>query len=913
MRNLEVTEGEAWGEPQMSHTMNPLEITIDEDHSIVLSPAEAHSNRGPLSPGLAALISPREAEWGGMVARFPGIPGANPANTSSPMGFIAHQRQHSANENGMFLPRDALMTLNRLTREVSPDEKSEISRLHEMKERSEMSTPSRPRSMDGATPATDASFSKLSDYSFTQLSIPSPGGFFSSLKGNARHTWCLEKGSLTPSVPTSAVAEHFYFNMDSVNVKETVLSVEDTNLTEGPPTARQATFDPAITAQDRRNSTGSSETDDLYGADSQPKADVFPSPNSVQYEQAYEEELKQAAEAHLDRTSSWLAAQTSYLSILRESNPVNNPTDYLPSPHPALQEDRLERSNTIDSNIRKTVRFLEEARSATALVPPPNILTALSPSKDTNVSSPKSGGTSPESANSNKEAIFYSAFSRLLDDASYKRRNRDSFVHSAARIEALRSSRLALPVQHIDSLMGQYWLQAPQRPKYSGPFNSNPRATGIFERNTAALMYDTVEREQAALRAMSAGTWEVDALRSLFCGRLLSCEAACQRLATKSTIPLDDPASVGAKRLRVLDIGGTATGNWGWHAACEWPNVKVYTVITKEQSTSQRPRGVARPIGPDNHRTVSVPHLWQLPFKSNHFDVVSARSLHMLLRAEPVPGVKEINEWDLALREIMRVLKPGGHLDFLILDAGISKAGTRGEALSVEFGFELKKRGYEREAARQWLPKLKNQGFVGCKRAWMFLPIGRKDEHPEIEFLAAPRPVSEVSTISKIVKQYMNVEAVQGPVGSTQDVADITGLLGARMWEEWILKIRMEGGREKSRLLEGIDEVLEEGKINGSGWKCVVGWCKKPRVRKGEGRRGSGRAEIKIHLGDDDKTPMPTPFPTPMGSEFDTRTMVEEMREKSGHESLLSQATRSSAEVGIVPFMIQTSPQRARV
>ena len=159
-------------------------------------------------------------------------------------GHLGRNRPPQASENGVSLPNDALATLNRLTRQVSPDEKSEMSRFKEMKERSESSTPSRPRSMDDATPATDASFSKLSDYSFTQLSIPSPGGFFSSLKGNARHTWCVDKGSRTNSVPTSAIAENFYFNWDTLNVKdtvkETVIAVEDTNTTEGPPTARQA-------------------------------------------------------------------------------------------------------------------------------------------------------------------------------------------------------------------------------------------------------------------------------------------------------------------------------------------------------------------------------------------------------------------------------------------------------------------------------------------------------------------------------------------------------------------------------------------------------------------------------------------------------------------------------------------------
>jgi SAM-dependent methyltransferase len=351
----------------------------------------------------------------------------------------------------------------------------------------------------------------------------------------------------------------------------------------------------------------------------------------------------------------------------------------------------------------------------------------------------------------------------------------------------------------------------------------------------------------------------------MYGGRLLASEAACQRLKAKATVPLDDPACIGSKRIRVLDIGGTSCASWAWNAALEWPNVKIYTVITKEQSQSQRPSGKPKPEAPNNHRTVSVPHLWQLPFRSGHFDVISARSLHVLLKNNPVPGVPEIDEWDLTLRECQRVLKPGGFIDYMIMDSTIAHAGPRGDAMSVEFGFELHRRGYEREAARSWLRRLKKEGFVGVKRAWVFMPMGRKPPK-EVEenahgfigewkswrqgakpFVPAPRPISEVSTISKIVKQYMDVEAVQGPVGSTEDVADLTGLLGARMWEEWLVKVRAESGRERSRWLEGVDEVIEEGKENGSGWKVLIGWARKPKPEKG---KKAERAEITVAVED---------------------------------------------------------------
>lgn len=834
-RQLEIGEDESWGTPA-DISSNPLEITVDEEHSVILSPAEAHGPRSALLPSAGpyrTLPSAREREWGDMVIKFPAVPGAlhHSGDTSFPefkgSSKVPYRTPSAAGtESGVMLSNDALQTLQNLTKEVSPDQLSDCSqdaRNEEMRERNEGGSLRHRRSLDGLTPATETSLAKLSEYSFTQLSIPSPGGFFSSLQAGTRNTWCLNRstGNVPTSVPTSAVAERFYADWQRRDeIKETTLVMEDASTTDGPPTARQAQFNTASsmtgTANGRRPSIStSSEDDDMYGAG--PIEPIFAAPAEVEYEEAYQEELQQAAEQNMDRTSNWLAAQTSYMSALRETNPVNKPEDYAPSPDHSLNEEAESRprSASVDSHIRKTVRFLEAAKETVF--------------KDADCSA-KSAGASPDSEPGESNPVFYEAFEHLLN----RRNRRDAFLASGPRLEAIRASRVATPAKHVDSLLGHLNLDATIRPKYSGPFNQNPRATGIFERTQASLAYETAEREQRALASVRASTWQTEALRAIYNGRLFASRLAHERLKARATLSLTDPACVGAKRVRILDLGGESNASWGWSAAREYQNVKVYTVVTKEQAASQRPAGEPKPEGPANHRTVSVPYLWQLPFKNNHFDAISARSLHLLLKANPVPGAPEIDEWSMTLKECMRILKPGGYIDFIVMDSSIARAGPRGEALSVEFGFDLHRRGYTRDPARTWLRRLNKEGFTNTKRAWMFWPLGRKSDASEFEqgaraFLSAPRPVSEVSTISKIVKQYLDVEAVQGPVGSTQDAADITGLLGTRMFEEWLVKIRQEAGRESARLLEGIDDMLEEGKSNGGGFRVLVGWARKPR------------------------------------------------------------------------------------
>ncbi|ETN44923.1 uncharacterized protein HMPREF1541_09798 [Cyphellophora europaea CBS 101466] len=838
-RQLDVVEGEAWGQPE-NITSNPLEITVDEEHSIMLSPQEAHGPRSaiPLPAGLyQSLPSAREREWGEMVTRFPTIPGATPQSNDSPFPMLKGTRKDmlrtesgSGSESGVMLPGDALRTLQRITRAISPDELSDCSkslRDQEMRERSEGgSYASRRRSLDDMTPATEGSFAKLSEYSFTQLSIPSPGGFFSSLQAGSRQTWCMNR-SVNNSVPTSAVAEKFYYDWTSRGeIRESTVTVADSSSTDGPPTARQPVFNidstkagangshPAGASHDRNSSVSTSSEDaDMYGpGDDGP---TFAAPTPIEYEEAYEEELKQAGEQNLGRTSNWLAAQTSYLSALRETNPVNDPADYAPSPSPFhVEDDNPPRRASIESQIRKTVRFLEEAKTV---------------GEPAGGSLQSSGNSSPNEQDE-RNPVFHAAFSHFVKNIGEK----DAFLAAGTRLDGVRANRIANPSRHIDSLFGRMNIEVAARPKYSGPFAQNPRATGIFERTEASLAYEVAEREQRAMACIQASAWQVEALRATYNGRLFASRVADERLKLKATLPLSDPACIGNKRIRVLDLGGESNASWGWSAAHEFPNVKVYTVLTKTQAACQRPPGEPKPEAPENHRTVSVPHLWQLPFKNNHFDMISARSLHALLKANPVPGAPEIDEWTMTLKECMRILKPGGYIDFIVMDSSVARAGPRGEALSVEFGFDLHRRGYEREPARSWLRRLKKEGFVATKRAWMFWPMGRRPDAGEADqgaraFIPAPRPVSEVSTISKIVKQYMDVEAVQGPVGSTQDAADITGLLGTRMYEEWLVKVRKEAGREDVRLLEGIDEVLEEGKSNGGGFRVLVGWARKPR------------------------------------------------------------------------------------
>jgi SAM-dependent methyltransferase len=780
MQNLR--EGVSWDSQHAIRLRHDVDSARDDTESESMS-----------SNGEAVIEQP--IDWD-EVGNFPRIPGATPQEMSPIMPNLQGLgvlRPASPSDCGVLLPSDALRTLNHLALNRAFDARSESSIGDEAEMREQMYQPSRPRSADGATPA-----SNMSDYSFSQLSIPSPGGFFSSLKSGMRHTW-FPGSSKQSNPPSSTTAENFY-NVpwhQPQNIVEQVVEVDEAN-NDGPPTARQHYVNAPSNAPStaRRVNIDNSTTLANSANDSQSLPSSIETAKEIsqtpqlryEYEEAYESELLHGAAAHLDRTSTWLTAQVTYLSALSETNPANNVNE-----SPCSQTERmLETKDSAESPTKKVVRFREETS--------------------------KTDAGDAEQIGQREEQAYYHAFQHL----AHHGKRRDGFVLGTPRFDAVQASRVALMGEHIDQLNGKYEVREPTRPKYSGPFSQNPRATGVLDYTPAQMEFLEVEREKGVLDQITPTYWVTDALKYLNGGNLLISNAT-QRLA-KADHPVD-ATRAGKKHVRALDLGGNQSCDWAWHCAEQFPNVRTYTVITPSAATNPNV------TGPTNHRLVVTPQLWKLPFKDNHFDVISARSLHSMLKHEPVPGQSEIDEYDLCLKECYRVLKPGGYLEFMLMDADITHAGPLANAMSVEFGFKLKTRGYDPAPTKSFLRRLRKTNFVDVKRAWMFLPAGAPTRESN---LPTSRPSGE------------GLAATHGRVGSTADVANVTGLLGSWMWEQWMLKLQTETGVEKEKLLKGVAGVIEESRTCEAGWRCLSGWARKPKsmpiAKQGVGKKAGGRA-----------------------------------------------------------------------
>ena len=665
-------------------------------------------------------------------------------------------------EMGVELPFEALVTLQHLSLDTSAPRDLDLNGRNET-EMQETHFPPRQFSAD-LPPA-----SSTSEYSISQIDIPSPGGFFASLGSNARHTWHL--GSIPPSAipPSSTTAEQFYncpWNRDLAPPVEHILEVNSQGVdTDGPPTARQV----PLTAE---------STQTAFYIPNNPEP-VYSSP-IVDQDDDYEQIIQETAEKSLDRTSAWLAQQTSYLSALRETNPVNDIS--------AKAEQELKRSSShvrndsLGSPIRKAVRFLESEAAKHEYCHPKE--------------------EDPE------DHLYLDAFKHIITNT----KKSDAFRHRLTRSDSIQSVRLCLPHEHLQSLQGRYHLTQIERPNPQRPISTMPgKETNGEDISTEQKVIARVETERQALDQVNARAWVVEASKYLAGGSLLSSPARCM---TVKTPKLGDIQNGRVRNPgRVLDLGGLPNGDWAWHCAREFPHARIYTATTDSHLVDSCIQG------PRNHRQAAVANLWTLPYPDNYFHAISARSLYAFLKTEK-PAGEEIDEYELCLRECLRCLKPGGYLEFSLQDSEIVNAGSRGSAVSVEFGFNLKTRGYDPTPTKGWLARVKRAGFNDIKRAWTFMPMGsHTKEIPQV-------PETPPPNVSTFENERARVEAVHGPVGSTTDAATLSGLVGSWAWEQWMLRLQMEMG--KDTLLEGVGAVLEEGKRTGAGWRCLSGWARKP-------------------------------------------------------------------------------------
>ncbi|KAL7921711.1 hypothetical protein ACQKWADRAFT_295054 [Trichoderma austrokoningii] len=651
----------------------------------------------------------------------------------------------------------------------------------------------------------------------TRLSIPSPGGFFSGLSPQSRNTWhprtlsAIEiipttttaeqfyrcpwnaSSSPAPAVPKREEAEDFYRTMSltsSAPVEHIVEVSADQDIEDDMPTAR-----PIIHMPTNEEST-----------EAAPDAEVIPTEIVEDYDPSYARKQQLEALSNLDRTELWLTAQRVYLQgvdTVEDNGALETIAEDLDEEDGDMVKLEVkpssEKPGQKDAATKKVVRFS-------------NIITTTVIAK------------SLPSKLLRQESAYYRAF----QDYVVRTQLADIFVFQLSRFEALQAQRVALRSAHHSQLLGKYQLSVV-------PQSAKKRLSANVVRGDDVLLDDPEtlrkEKEAEAMKQMAMATWHVAAMKFLNGGKLISAPIA-KRLARLSRLGSGKDGA-GRDRTRILDLGGQATCDWAWHCALTYPNAKIYTVTTK----AVRQLSNSNIRGPPNHRQVAVDRLTKLPFADNQFDLISARELHSLLK---FIGENGEDEWESCLQECMRVLKPGGYLEFSLLDSDIMNAGPLGLAKSVEFGFTLKTLGYDPNPTKLWLGRLARAGFRDARRAWLCLPMGSR---PVVKPPTPPTPPPK-DNFSGPDPKVCQMDAMV--MGSTDDIANVCGIAGGWSWERWLLRCEMEkvagelrlvdtvtagpAIKEAGKCLEGMHAVMEEGRNCRAGFRMLNGYTRKPQV-----------------------------------------------------------------------------------
>ncbi|KAF2727260.1 verprolin [Polyplosphaeria fusca] len=576
----------------------------------------------------------------------------------------------------------------------------------------------------------------------SELSIPSPGGFFASLHSNVRHTWSMPRKA-NESGPNTSTAEKFYqlpWDSRRNTIAEQTVTLGGSTLDgydDGLPTSR-----PVVLA----------DIDESLEV-----KEIDPSKTIFQYNERYHVELQKLSTANLARTGHWVEEQDELQAALREMNDLGSPS---------LSSSSHSRGNSLDKVVKKSVKFAEDPKK------------------------------SPTEEKAPKQIVTYVQGLEYICERS---RKNDPFIHRQTRSEAMHVIRRCMVQAHRDQLLGKFELANPVRP-------SPPRPVSEFYMDDPTVLKERIARaqmERQALDQILPITWMLQALKQLNGGKLIS------KAGSRRIVRMQAP--------RILDVGGIATNDWAWQVAYDYPYATITTVFTAGNNLTEN---VA---GPENHKRVTVPNLWTLPFPNAHFDIVSARSLYELLKTDKPLG-RSLDEYDLCLKECFRCLKPGGVIEFSLIDADVIHAGRQAQAMGVEFGFNLKTRGYDAAPTKLFIPRLHKAGFQDVHRMWMVLPMGKT--------AANWKDVLQVGAESGLQERSISpegqVEVSEAPVfGTTLDAAMMTGIVGSWMWERWLLRLQVEMGKEEDKLLEGVVNVLEEGATLGSGWRYLTGYARK--------------------------------------------------------------------------------------
>ncbi|KAA8910400.1 hypothetical protein TRICI_004198 [Trichomonascus ciferrii] len=259
----------------------------------------------------------------------------------------------------------------------------------------------------------------------------------------------------------------------------------------------------------------------------------------------------------------------------------------------------------------------------------------------------------------------------------------------------------AQKAQMLQQMMRELWARHSKMALKSRP--SDP-LTYAAPRKEAFLLYNKANTPTRSMDAIEL--WTIMGLRLLLKNSILFSPVA--RTITHM--------GTQAANNTILDVHGAFKAAWGWQVALDFPTATVYGYEVDHTGGMLNP-GVPPPadVGPPNYNTVLGNTLYPLPFDDDMFDVVTCKSLWYFVRAD---------RWGEVLREMYRVLKPGGALELVVSDFDLLNKSSSDEYWFKRLLDGVRARGIDPYPSILGPKEMAAVGFVDINRCNLAMPRG---------------------------------------------------------------------------------------------------------------------------------------------------------------------------------------------
>ncbi|KAL6703803.1 hypothetical protein ACN47E_009102 [Coniothyrium glycines] len=301
------------------------------------------------------------------------------------------------------------------------------------------------------------------------------------------------------------------------------------------------------------------------------------------------------------------------------------------------------------------------------------------------------------------------------------------------------------------------------------------------------------------------------------------------------------------KEDRILVIDGLGK-DWSYYCALTYPEATVYDIGPEPSATHASEENASEPWSTlPNHRHICHTSLSQkFPFPMHFFACVVLR----------FPTALSSSEHRFILSEAKRVLRPGGYLEFSVLDMDLVNMGNR--ARRAVRGLKMRMQVANehvslRNISDEVMAGIGRKGFVECNRCVVGVPVAGK--LPDLNDTKSAQAKRKGSTASSIDKRSAALPSVNGvkpevsfsdllnrssPSESTDNgITDMVARVGrwwySRCYESLVLPEAGEPGAATSGdLLQSSiwrdESLVHECEKRGTSFKLLIGYAQKPEV-----------------------------------------------------------------------------------